>query len=166
MQFSSLRKDQLLALCGEQERRLDLLHKRARGEPGSIQLQEAYAQGKMLESTGWRDVLPRKCYPSDCDLWFADGQRFLLCEFAKRARSWLEVPNAQRRCYEDALRAMSNGSCAVLCCHSVPSDRQVNTMVDLDHFQVMRLGSGGIRYDDCQPGEDWPGFVLAFYGRN
>jgi len=52
---------------------------------GEIIAEQAYAQGKMLDHSGWTGFLPRNITPSDIDMVIANGQSMMLIEWSSRS---------------------------------------------------------------------------------
>lgn len=107
---------------------------------GSIVVEEAYAQGKMLDSSSWDGLLPRNITPSDVDLVFDDlkyGRR-LFCEFARNYMDWRDVPRGQSQLYRSLVVSGCGSTYAALVSHDVPIDQTIDTLHDVMTFQVMR----------------------------
>jgi len=137
---------------------------------GAIMHEQAYAQGKMLNHTGWRDILPRMITPSDCDMQFFDNNgRILLAEFSSRNTGWFELSKGQRMGYE-ALVKLGAGPrvrcIACLCKHSVPKENQINTLTDVKTFSVMipaKCSAGVVCTFNPYPASIWNQFVSMWF---
>ena len=124
---------------------------------GAIRVEEAYAQGKMLESSSW--VLPRNITPSDIDLVFDDGvnEVVVFCEFSSQVTNWTDVAYGQFLLYQAVIRDSANLAC--LCKHSVPTSSVIDTKNDVDSFQVMFCSEGWYYVSPEYPGRWWGDFV-------
>jgi hypothetical protein len=124
---------------------------------GAIYHELAYAQGKMLDHSGWGGKLPRKITPSDIDFFFDNDGSFLICELVSSQIGWSGLGFGQRRAHENFL----NGTwwISALCRHSVPRERQINTYTDIDKFLPMVWANGQYYCSECEGGEMWPRFV-------
>jgi len=107
---------------------------------GSIIAEAAYAQGKMLDHSGWAGQLARNITPSDRDFNIDANGRIIFGEASSNYESWDEVSIGQRRFYENCIRGTEH--CAVLCRHRVPTMQQVNTYSAFESFQVMVWSNG------------------------
>lgn len=125
---------------------------------GAIYAEQAYAQGKMLNNSAWNGMLPRNITPSDIDLVFDNNGWQLLCELSSQTSNWAELKRGQRLLYQGL--TIKHRTIGVLLKHSVPKDRQIDTLKDIDSFQVMI--SGG-RITEIFGGERWQRFVEQFY---
>ena len=133
---------------------------------GVIRIEEAYAQGKMLNNAKWKGFLPRGSTPSDIDMVFQDmqHQRILFCELSRRQRYWRDVTHAQRHVYIGAITSGQGKSLAVLLNHNVPASRQIDTYSDIVTFQIMSFAALlGYTTSSLFNGSDWPNFVKSFY---
>lgn len=122
---------------------------------GSIYHEEAYAQGKMLNHDSW-NFLPRKITPSDIDMCFDNGAWLLVCELSSQATKWGEIKYGQRLLYKSL--TVRSRVIAALLRHNV-KDRQIDTLKDIDSFQVMVAGKTTRVFD----GEKWRRFVESFF---
>lgn len=138
-------------------------------KPGEIIVQQAYAQGKMLQGSKWHGVLPRGITPSDCDMQFFDNLgNILLAEFSRNHSSWSKLSNGQRLGYENLVtlgRESEKYCIAVLCRHSVPSDQLICSYSDVESFSVMLCAAAAGVVTTFKPisGERWPKFVISFF---
>jgi hypothetical protein len=108
--------------------------------PGDIFSAEAYAQGKMLDHSGWYGKLPRGSRPSDIDfasatVEFDNNGAILLAELSRMSSRWNEISRGQKWLYESSIKFSPH--CAVLCHHSAPLDRKIDTYNDVIDFQPM-----------------------------
>ena len=130
---------------------------------GTIHSPEAFALGKMVDSSKWN--LPRGITPSDIDLVFDNAGDMLACELSRDTCVWSELPKGQRLVYE---RFVMNGGArnlAAICKHNVaPSfGRRIDTRNDVVRFQIMVYVDGGLGHSEVR--DDWPHFVeQEFYG--
>ena len=105
---------------------------------GSIQSEEAYAQGKMLDHSSWS--LPRNITPSDVDFHFDANGRILYCELSSHNRLWSDLKDGQCRSYKNMVK--NSRHCAVLCLHDVKLPNKINTTTDIIGFSPMIWHSG------------------------
>ena len=131
---------------------------------GEIYSELAYAQGKMLDASGWSGFLPRRITPSDVDHVFDDWGAMLFAEFSSQHKKWSELDDGQVWMYQNLVKG-SNNAIAALCKHSVPTTRQINTKNDVDSFHVMSAVNGMIKTSCVYDGARWPGFVLSWYDK-
>jgi len=107
---------------------------------GAVHAELAYAQGKMLNHSGWHGFLPRSVTPSDVDMFFDNRGRILYCEISRNYSDWVGLAASPRGKgqvlgYQNIIRRTKH--LAVLCSHSVPTNRQIDTRNDIHSFQVM-----------------------------
>jgi len=100
---------------------------------GAIICREAYAQGKMLDHSGWR--LARGVTPSDIDFVVESYGCFLWAELTKNGCDFASLKTGQRIMYESLTKIPGNH---VVCVarHSVPSGEQVDTYQDIEAAAV------------------------------
>jgi hypothetical protein len=128
---------------------------------GHIFAPEAYAQGKMLDSSSWHGKLPRGITPSDIDLVFDNNGKCLFCELSRHCTEWPQIECGQRWLYESLVK---RGHVAVLLKHSAPLDRPIDTLKDIESFSVMHLDmTGRISFSAIYSGSHWVRFVDKFY---
>jgi hypothetical protein len=125
---------------------------------GEIIVEQAYAQGKMLDHSSWR--LPRNITPSDTDFVLDIGGCVLFAEFSSQHQEWVDLQNGQRWAYESQVR--HGPHIAALCFHCVRPDRAINTTNDVVSFQVMVHYRGSFLTSECFDGQRWERFVKAF----
>jgi hypothetical protein len=129
---------------------------------GTILHEQAYAQGKMLDHSGWSGKLPRKITPSDIDFVFDNRGSFLFGELTKDDLGWAGLNTGQQMLYQHLLNGTS--WIAVLCHHSVPSDRQIDTYADIDSFIPMIWANGKMYQAERFVGvERWQKFVISWF---
>lgn len=128
---------------------------------GGIYNEAAYAQGKMLDHSAWFGKLPRGITPSDVDFCFDNAGNKLLCELSSKHNAWKSLDVGQRRLYESFVSA--EDTTAVLLKHSVPKERQINTIQDIDEFQVMFCSNHKQFVSEIFNGDRWFGFVLKWF---
>ena len=108
---------------------------------GDIFSTPAYAQGKMLDHSGWK--LPRNITPSDVDMVIDNDGSIIYGELSSWCSHWAGIKEGQRRLYQNAIR--DGKHCAVLCRHSVKPEerRQIDTCYDIESFEAMFWEPGG-----------------------
>lgn len=108
------------------------------GQAGRILIEAAYAAGKMLDCSGWNGLLRSNITPSDVDLCFDNNGAVLFADFSIACDSWTQIKSTlrgQRWLYESLIK--SGPHCAVICKHSVQAERLIDTLKDVERFQVM-----------------------------
>jgi hypothetical protein len=133
---------------------------------GKVSCELAYAQGKMLDHSGWIGLLPRGSSPSDIDLIFDDRKhgRVLFVELSSTVHQWNLLQKAQREIHERLVAGGFGKILSVVCKHSVPHDRQIDTHADIQRFQIMYFGALlGWATSPVMSGEWWPSFVAEFF---
>lgn len=101
--------------------------------------EQAYAQGKMLDSSGWSGLLARGITPSDID-WFVESSGCYL--FAEFSRDCVEIDclsRGQQLAYT-RLSRRPNGDAVAVCKHSVPTTRAIDTKSDVEACTVYFAG--------------------------
>lgn len=106
---------------------------------GAICHQQAYAQGKMLDHSGWSGLLERKITPSDIDMVVESGGYFVFAELSSRYASWREISIGQRRLYHSLIVNNPGRHVCVLLKHSVKSSRQIRTDKDIDSASLWAM---------------------------
>jgi hypothetical protein len=96
---------------------------------GAIICREAYAQGKMLDHSGWH--LSRGVTPSDIDMVVESYGCFLWAELTKNACDWSTLKTGQRILY-DSLSKIPGNHVVCLARHSVPVGETVDTYEDIE----------------------------------
>ena len=131
---------------------------------GSVRVEMAYAQGKMLDHSAWNGILPRGITPSDIDSVFDNNGWLLFCEikFGEVDASWDGVSTGQRRLAE-SLVLNSQRQAAVLCFHHVDTARLIDTVKDVHSFSPMWAPGGKVETYGPFHGNRWERFVLSFY---
>lgn len=131
---------------------------------GRIIVEQAYAQGKMLDHSGWD--LPRGSL-SDMDAivtqhgiiqnsTFMDNNgRMLFIEFSSKHKHWAYLDEGQRRGYASIVRIGKGQVFAALAYHQVPINKQIKSAVDVISYQLMYWDGHRIQYGDIRDGEDW-----------
>lgn len=102
---------------------------------GSIMCREAYAQGKMLNHSGWSGLLARGITPSDIDFYVESSGCYLFAEFSRECVELDCLPRGQHLAYT-RLSRRPNGDAVAICRHSVPSDREIDTKTDVEACTV------------------------------
>lgn len=124
---------------------------------GSILVEQAYAQGKMLDHSSWR--LQRNITPSDVDLVVDSNGACLFAELSSQNQEWCQLRSGQRRLHEALIRGGPHIS--ALCFHTVSATNQINTVSDITSFQLM-LWDHKVIILEIWDGERWPSFVEKF----
>lgn len=154
---------------------------------GAIYAEQAYAQGKMLDNSCWYHgvqacwdkkarILPRKITPSDLDNaflplfgiisipWTIDNRgRIIFAEFSSRTHNWSSLSLGQHLLYQGLLDGVRGNSCAVLCQHNAPSDKQICTRHDVVGFHVMVWDNGPVYLASIDIGTMWERFVFDWF---
>lgn len=131
---------------------------------GKILCEEAYARGKMLDNSSWKERLPNGITPSDADLMFDSQWHGLVLtgEVSARTDDWRGLSAGQRMIYQTLAR--QNGV-AALVHHSVPLPGIVDTYYDIDSFSIMYWDEDNkcLRTAGPFPGDEWRQFVPEWY---
>jgi hypothetical protein len=105
-------------------------------------LEDAYALGKMMDSSGWNGLLRNGITPSDIDLpeiplCFDNNGNIIFCDFSRTYDNWENSIPGQRWLYESLIRDRAH--CAALCKHNVTPDllRKIDTLRDVETFHIM-----------------------------
>jgi hypothetical protein len=106
---------------------------------GAIMCVEAYAQGKMLNHSGWNGVLARGITPSDIDFYVESSGCYLFAEFSRDCVELDCLSRGQQLAYTRLARR-PNGDAVAICRHSVPRDREIDTKTDVEACTVYFLG--------------------------
>lgn len=127
---------------------------------GKILCEEAYAQGKMVNSEAWSDLLPRGITPSDADLIFDSNGKILMTELSRTKRRWRDIARGQFILYQNFIMAGRGDIVAALAKHSVHG-RAICSVSDIDSFQVMFLhqGMSSPALTSVIDGDRWKEFV-------
>ncbi len=112
---------------------------------GQIIIEEAYAQGKMLDHSGWYGQLPRGITPSDIDMIFDFDGLTVLVELKSRSADWGKVDVGQRRAYENLVRKGRGETLAICAKHVTEPGKQIDTFNDVTEYQVMVWRDGQIK---------------------
>lgn len=129
---------------------------------GKVYAPDAYAQGKMLDHSGWAGRLPRRITPSDVDMVIDNAGSIIYGELSSRTDVWTQIEYGQRLMYWDIIRGTSN--IAVLLKHSVPKTEMVRTDCDIKTFSIMF--DTGLRqpgYRQLAASILWPDFVDKWF---
>lgn len=102
---------------------------------GRILCEEAYAQGKMLDSSGWNGVLARGITPSDIDFYVESSGCFLFAEFSRDSSELESLSRGQELAYT-RLSRRPTGDAVAVCKHSVPYTRAIDTKADVEACTV------------------------------
>lgn len=115
---------------------------------GAIICRERYAQGKMLDHSGWR--LARGVTPSDIDFVVESYGCFLWAELTRNGCDWSSLKTGQRVLY-DSLAKIPGNHVVCLARHSVPASRDIDTYEDIDAAAVRwSCGSKSLILDASQ----------------
>lgn len=99
---------------------------------GRIIVEAAYAQGKMLHSTSWNNVLARGITPSDIDFVVESDGCFLIAEFSRDTDRLEGLKRGQALLYSRLWHQTGALPWAVaICQHQVPITKQIDTMRDV-----------------------------------
>lgn len=102
---------------------------------GRILCEQAYAQGKMLDSSGWDGVLARRITPSDIDFYVESSGCYLFAEFSRDCVELGCLSRGQELAYT-RLSRLPGGHAVAVCKHSVPTSRAINTKADVEACTV------------------------------
>ena len=128
---------------------------------GSIISQEAYARGKMLDHSAWRNTLPRNITPSDIDMVIDNNGIILMIELSSKTDRWHLLSRGQRLLYENIVWAgQGNIKAALALIHPEPPDKQIDTVNDIISFSVMCRKHDEIVRSPSFPGHIWEKAVL------
>jgi len=123
---------------------------------GRILVESAYAQGKMLDHSGW--CLDRGITPSDIDFVIEAGGCFLFGELSRDNDSMRNLSKGQRIMYR-RLASRSDRDVVAVCSHSVQQDRPINTQTDILSATIyFDAGTKQIQVDNTQ----WQGIVVEW----
>jgi hypothetical protein len=117
---------------------------------GRILVEEAYAQGKMLDSREWNGVLVRGITPSDLDYVVESGGYFLFAEFNRGVGSFDSLSRGQAILY-GRLCEVSRKFIVAVVGHSAPKDRAICTKTDIASIEVRHVS--GYRFKSRSPEE-------------
>lgn len=127
---------------------------------GSIIIEEAYAQGKMLDHSGWRHTLPRNITPSDIDMCIDNNGVILLVELSSQTDNWNDLKRGQALLYENLVWAgCGNIKAALAYIHPAPG-KQIDTVKDVISFSVMCRQHGKIVKSAVYAGKNWKQAVV------
>lgn len=102
---------------------------------GAILCEAAYAQGKMLNHSGWSGVLARGITPSDIDFYVESSGCYLFAEFSRECVDIDCLSRGQELAYR-RLSRRPNGDAVAVCKHSVPTNRAIDTKLDVEACTV------------------------------
>lgn len=129
--------------------------------PGKVYCELAYAQGKMLDNSGWAAVLPRGITPSDIDFVFDNNGSIIYGELSSSCILWEELATGQRRLYWSLIRGTRH--IAVLCRHVVAQDTQIDTRSDVIGFSVMYDCDGKMATQTYRGNSVWQNMVKRWF---
>lgn len=137
---------------------------------GEIYDEQAYAQSKMLDHSGWESLLPRNITPSDIDEVFDNNGFIILREISRHHSEWKHLQQGQRRLFENLVKNAPHKHVAILWTHDVPKDKQIDTVKNVASFQLMfgrRLAPNHpnvlVKVMPVQPGTELVDFVTSWY---
>ena len=102
---------------------------------GRILVEQAYAQGKMLQASAWSGDFPRGITPSDIDYVVESGGYFLFAEFNRGTGLFSELMGGQRYLYEKLWKISPRFLVAVVG-HNAPRDRPLCSKTDIESLEV------------------------------
>lgn len=117
---------------------------------GRILVEEAYAQGKMLDSSAWAGDFPRGITPSDIDYVLESDGYFLFAEFNRGPGTFDAMSKGQRILYSNLCSLSPNCVVAVVG-HNAPRDRAICTKTDIESLEVRH--HSGYQYQTQCPQE-------------
>jgi hypothetical protein len=95
---------------------------------GRIMVEQAYAQGKMLDHSGWS--LARGITPSDIDFVIEASRQCLFAEFSRDCGSINCLKKGQAMMYR-RIASKSTHDLVVVCNHSVEPDKVIDSRTDV-----------------------------------
>ena len=101
---------------------------------GAILVEQAYAQGKMLDHSSWR--LVRGISPSDIDFVIESGGNFGFVEFSKHFKSIEQLNHGQKLLYERLISRIHKSDFVGLAYHNVPEERSIDTCRDVISAEI------------------------------
>lgn len=123
---------------------------------GRIIVEQAYAQGKMLNHSGWS--LERGITPSDVDFVIEASGCFLFAEFSRDCDSLACLSRGQQLMYR-RLASKSEHDLVVVCSHSVPRDQIIDSQADINSGTVyFDAGKRSLQIDN----EGWQWMVASW----
>ena len=134
---------------------------------GSVILEEAFALGKMHDSSGWNGLLRDHITPSDVDLCFDNNGSIIFIDFSNNCDDWDELDkklHGQRWFYESVIK--HGPHCAALCKHSISPEmgRKIDTLRDVERFQIMLWDSKPV-LSPVYDGARWQAFVMLWVNK-
>jgi hypothetical protein len=138
----------------------------------------AYAQGKLVDCSGWadrekygQDVLPRKITPSDIDVVFNPGTfmfdnagHVLLAELSTQTNIWSKTSYGQYLSAQSLVKAGQGKIASVLAYHQTPKEQLIDLRESVESFSLMYFVSPTYACTDVHKGnERWQKFVLAWF---
>ena len=142
---------------------------------GHILVEQAYAQGKMLDHSSWQGILPRSITPSDGDAILDNNGLIMFWELSSHHAEWKSLDKGQRRLYENMVRGSNGLAIAVLLCHDTPQHSAIDTRAGIESFQVLFSQQSLVqkptwRYETIlrhskviKGSEYWQRFILGWY---
>jgi hypothetical protein len=125
---------------------------------GKIICEQAYAQGKMLNSASWNGDLARGITPSDIDFIVESNGACLLAEFTRDATDIDGLSIGQSIMYR-RLASRPGQDVVCVCRHCVPWEQQIDTRHDVQEATAyFSSGSKNVRLTNCR----WQQLVCTF----
>jgi hypothetical protein len=125
---------------------------------GEIYSLEHYTRAKLLDHSGWANLL--RGTPSDVDMVLDNNGRILFVELNSNTCLWHKIPRGQQRLYE-GLVASGQGKHIAVCALVCPEPgRQIDTLRDVCAFQWLAYIRGQIIPSKEWSGSHWKPFVL------
>lgn len=100
---------------------------------GRIMVEQAYAQGKMLDHSGWS--LARGITPSDIDFVIEASRQCLFAEFSRDCESVDCLRKGQAMMYR-RIASKSSQDLVVVCSHSVEPDKVIDSRNDVESCTI------------------------------
>jgi hypothetical protein len=143
---------------------------------GSILCEQAYAQGKMLNNSGWTTILRGNTFADlDCCI-LLDGDpiqpqqcqmnnKMVLVELSSKVCMWQSLNRRQMKSYKFLVENGQGKIVALLGQHNVPKDQQIDTTKDIIQFSVMKLDKDGqLIMSEAFDGKIFPQAVKLYLG--
>ena len=121
---------------------------------GEIYHEQAYAQGKMIESANW-GRMTRGITPSDVDLVWDNRGYILFCEFTRREFPHSSMKKGQFLLYQALVKNCPDKHVFALCKHNAPLDRKICSKRDVKQFELMTYKNGHEEWKTFE-GDMWP----------
>jgi len=141
-----------------------------RPSKGNIICEQAYAQGKMTDSSSWYGKLPRMITPSDFDMMiteregivnsnnimFDNNGKVLFVEFNKESAAWDKLSTGQKRAYRNLVNIGQGKIYAALAKITPEPNKKIDTLHDVKEFSIMSYDSlRGFKESKIFNGRHW-----------